>query len=77
METANFEQFIVWTFYGVVSFSAIFGVKVLTKLTQSIDQLNIKMAEILQTSAWHEKTLDRHENKIQDLKETIAFLQRK
>ena len=44
----EFAQFVQWTFYGVIGFTALFAVNVLSGLRRSVDDLNNKIAIIMQ-----------------------------
>jgi len=67
----DFNFFIEWAFYGIISLSAIMGIKILTQLRDSIDKLNIKVARILEKTSWHEKELDNQNKRINKLEERI------
>lgn len=60
----EFTQFIQWTFYGVIGFSSIFAVSILSSLKNSVNELNSKIAVIIEKTAWHEKWLERHDDEI-------------
>ena len=64
----DFHQFMEWAFLGIISFASLYAVTILAALKKSIDQLNIKIAEVIEKSSWHEKWLTRHDIEIQDLK---------
>lgn len=64
----EFSQFVTWCFYGVVGFAALFAVNILSGLRRSVDDLNNKIAIIIEKTIWIEKTLDRHQDEIERLK---------
>lgn len=67
----DFNFFIEWAFYGIISLSAIMGIKILTQLRDAIDKLNIKVARILEKTSWHEKELESQNKRINKLEERI------
>lgn len=64
----DFSQFVQWVFYGVIGFASVFAVSVLSGLRRSVDDLNSKIAIIIEKTVWIEKTLDRHQDEIERLK---------
>ena len=64
----EYNQFIQWLFFGVVGFAAIFSVRILSSLKDSVDNLNVKIAIIIEKTVWIEETLDRHQAEIEHLK---------
>lgn len=66
----NFTDFIQWVFYGVVGGSAVYGVSILSHLKNSIDDLNIKMAKLIEKNDWHEKMIERLEKRVEKLEES-------
>jgi len=68
MPSADFQQFIVWAFYGIVSSCAIYMVRLAGKLQTSIEELNVKIAVVIVRSENQEKTLDIHAKDIEALK---------
>lgn len=70
MAALDFQGFIQWVFLGVVSGTAICMVKILWDMKTSIENLNLRMAQILETTKYHEKRLDRFEERLMSLKQT-------
>lgn len=64
----EFEQFVQWTFYGLLSGVAIYAAKTLGKLRESVEFLNVQIAVILTKSDGYEKTLAKHGDEIEKLK---------
>lgn len=64
----DFAQFVQWVFYGVVGFAALLAVNILSGLRRSVDDLNNRIAIIIEKTIWIEKTLDRHQDEIERLK---------
>jgi hypothetical protein len=64
----EFKDFMLWVFYGVIGFSAISAVTILSSLKNSVGELNNKISVIIEKTIWHEKWLERHEKELQSLK---------
>lgn len=54
----DYNMLIQWIFFGVVGGSFMFAVNILSQLRRSIDELNVKMATIITTISYHEKTIE-------------------
>lgn len=65
----DFNQFVQWVFYGVIGFASVFAVNILSGLRRSIDDLNNKIAVVIEKTVWIEKTLDLHHKEIEKLKD--------
>jgi hypothetical protein len=63
----EFSQFIEWCFLGILSASSVYGVKVLASLNNSIQDLNVKIAVVIEKVSSHEKRLDKHEEQLEML----------
>ena len=59
----DFNAFINWAFLGLLTGSVI----ILYGLKNSVDKLNERMAKVIEKMDWHERMLDRHDNRISDL----------
>jgi hypothetical protein len=66
----GFESFVQWAFQGILGVVAIYGVKVLADLNHSIQELNIKVAVIIQRTEWLEKGLEHHDDRLSKLETT-------
>lgn len=64
---ADFQDFVVWVFYGVLSGSAILVVKILGQVKDEMGHLNEKIATLLERTEGHQKMLDDHEYRVRDL----------
>jgi hypothetical protein len=60
----EFVKFVEWAFYGIVSGCAIYLVTILSSIKDSIDKLNINMAVIIEKTHYHEKRIEKLEEKI-------------
>ena len=67
----EFNQFVMWAFLGLLSGSIVYFASILKDVKDSLLDLNVKLAVILEKSVHHEKRLDKHEVMID------AILQRK
>ncbi len=65
----DFSKFIEWAFLGIISGAAIFAVGILASLKNSVNELNNKIATIIEKVTWHEKWLERHDDEITNLRE--------
>jgi hypothetical protein len=63
----DFNQFVQWAFYGLLSGAVIVAVNILKHLSESVDKLNERVAIIIEKVSLHEKRLDKHEEKIEEL----------
>lgn len=62
----QFTDFVQWSFYGLISGCAIYLTSILSGLKLSVDELNIKMATIIEKTSSHEKRIEKLEDKIQN-----------
>lgn len=65
----NFQIFVEWVFYGIVGGSCVYGVAILWHLKNSIDNLNLQVATIIEKSNWFQKELDRLDGRVTKLEE--------
>lgn len=63
----NFSNFIEWAFQGLIAGAVVYGVNALSKLRDSIEELNSKIATILEKNIWHERALEDHDDRIRVL----------
>jgi hypothetical protein len=66
----EFSAFIEWVFYAAVSGSAIVGVRMLSNLNHSIQELNTKVGIIIERTEWLERGLEHHEARLSRLEKT-------
>lgn len=60
----QFDTFLSWGFTGLISSILIYGVKVLQDIKSSVEQLNERMATIIEKTQWHEKEMERLNSRI-------------
>lgn len=65
----DFSKFIEWAFLGIISGSAIYAVGILGSLRNSVNELNNKIATVIEKTAWHEKWLEKHDLEILNLRD--------
>ena len=65
----DYNMLIQWIFFGVVGGSFMFAVNILSQLRRSIDELNVKMATIITTISYHEKTIEILKQEIDIIRE--------
>jgi len=63
----DFPSFVQWVFYGVIGSAAAMGVSILWHIKNSIDVLNERVAVIIEKTAWHERAIEEHNNRLRDL----------
>lgn len=68
----EFSQFIQWAFYGFISFGAYSAIKILGELKDNVSLLNEKLAVVLEKTAWHEKQIMDHGDRLKTVEE-ISF----
>lgn len=66
----TFQNFINWSFYTLIGFCGVFMVRILRDLKDSIVQLNIKVAVVIEKVTSHEKRLDGLDEDLKTLRKT-------
>ena len=67
----EFPQFVQWSFELIVSGGIVYGVAVLGGLKKSIEELNVKMAQVIERMTHHEKAIDKHDERISKIEGRI------
>lgn len=67
----QFSDFLTWGFTGLVSGILIYAVKVLTDIKRSVEELNERMATIIEKTFWHEKEMEKMSNRILSLESKV------
>ena len=67
----QFNDFLTWGFTGLISGILIYGVKVLQDIKSSVDELNERMATIIEKTAWHEREMEKMSNRIVSLESKL------
>jgi len=60
----EFNQFVQWAFYALISGCAMYLTTILNGLKTSVEELNIKMATIIEKTSSHEKRIEKLEDKL-------------
>lgn len=63
----DFADFINWAFMGILSGGLVFLIAILNEVKVSIQNLNERMAVLIEKTVWHEKALEKHEERIAKL----------
>lgn len=63
----EFNNFVEWVFYALLSGAVIYGVGILKGLKNAVETLNVSVATIIEKTSWHEKELERLDKRIRDL----------
>lgn len=59
----DFINFVQTSFYGLISFVAIYITTILSGLKNSVDELNIRVAVIIEKTSNHEKRIEKLEGR--------------
>lgn len=62
--TEFFNRIIEWSFFGMVSVIGTGFLRAMRKLNQGVSDLNAKIAAILEKTHHHERTLEKHDERI-------------
>lgn len=60
----EFGTFLTWGFTGLLSGILVYAVKVLTDIKKSVEELNERMATIIEKTFWHEKEMEKMSSRI-------------
>lgn len=63
----SFDNFLSWGFTALLSGVLVYGVKILQDIKNSVDELNERMATIIEKTAWHEREMEKMSNRILSL----------
>ncbi len=67
----TFVKFVEWSFLSVISGSAIFMTRFLSKMNDNIGRLNQKLAVVIDRQSRQGSELEKHEDRIQRLERII------
>jgi hypothetical protein len=67
MKEITFNNVISWVFYASIGFIALRGVNTLDKLENSVNDLNIKLAQVVTKSDGYDQQLYRQDERIRNL----------
>lgn len=63
----DYSHFVQWVFYGLLSFGAFSIIRILGELKDGVQLLNEKVAVVIEKTAWHEKRLEEHHERIREI----------
>jgi len=63
----QFPDFIVWAFCGLISGCAVYIASGFNRLNDSVKGLHETLARLLEKMEWHERELNKHEDRISEL----------
>lgn len=61
--------FLDWAFKAIISGAVVYAVRILSALQKSTENLNIRVAVVIEKVSGHDKTLDRHDERLQNLEQ--------
>jgi hypothetical protein len=67
----DFPQFVDWAFKGIVAGTLFYGVGLFAGMKHSIDELNIRMAQVIERMTHHQKEIDKHDERLSKIEERI------
>lgn len=67
----KFDEFLSWGFTGLISGILIYGVKVLQDIKASVEELNERMATIIEKTSWHEKEMEKINGRIDNMERNL------
>lgn len=68
----DFTTFVNWAFLAIISGTVMYGVKVLTNLNESVEKLNVTVAQMLVKHEFHDKEIDELKNDVHFLRKQLA-----
>lgn len=60
-DSPQYIHLVTWGFYGMISLIGWIGLRLLSKLSDSVGELNKKVAVVIERVDSHEKRLDKHD----------------
>lgn len=66
MDSAT-QQFVTWSLQAILGLGVMLVVQSLRKLQESVQMLNERVATVLEKTSWHEKQLERHDQRLAHL----------
>lgn len=67
MEQYTFAFFVQWAFYGLLIYFAYDLKETLKKMSTSVENLNLKIAVVIEQTETHKELLDKHDTRIYNL----------
>lgn len=66
----EFKEFASWAMQGLIGGGVIYAASVIGKMRDSVEALNQSIATIIERSNWHERVIEKHEDRISELEAT-------
>lgn len=66
-QALEFSRFVEWAFGAIIAGGAAYSTRFLSQISRSIAELNKQVSVIIERTAWHEKTITRHDERISKL----------
>lgn len=63
----DFGKFVEWAFLAIIGGSVAWSAGFLSRISQSVTELNVKLATIMERLSWQSRELDDHGNRIRKL----------
>lgn len=63
----SFSEFMKWAFYGIVGFCAMYMVAILSDMNKNINELNTKIAVVMERNSHYEYRLNNIENRLNEI----------
>ena len=60
-------EFASWIFYGALTVIAMIAVRILAKMNDSINELNLKVGVMLTNIDWHKEMLQDHDARLKKI----------
>lgn len=70
MMEEQIKEFIQWGLQALLGGAVVYAAAKLSKITDSVDDLNKSIATILERTSWHEKELNKQDDRISSLETT-------
>jgi len=67
MTAHDFGSFATWALQAILAGAVVYAVTILSRLQTSVEQLNSQIAVIIEKTSWHERELERHDDRISQI----------
>lgn len=73
----SFDQFVQWGFYSLISVVAVYIASEFATLSKSVDELNLKVASMLEKFVWHKRDIDELKDRVDAIEKKEVSRRRK